>query len=227
MRLHILVEGAADEAFLKVWLPRFIPQHSFKIIPHQGKGRLSENPQAKPNPVRRGLLDQLPAKLRAYEKSLNPKTDRVLVLIDSDEEPCQQLKKRLLRLLKRCAPNLVALVRVAVEEMEAFYLGDRAAVKRSFPRARLGRLTGYTQDSVCGTWELFREVIGAEHEDKPTWGEAMGAVLGVDWPRLGRNQSTSFRHLGAGILWLAGDRRDRSIAGGRGSTSGGTKGPRR
>ena len=70
MRLHILVEGQADEAFLKEWLPKLIPRHPFVVIPHQGKGRLSAEPKKRPNSKRRGLLDQLPAKLRAYGKSL-------------------------------------------------------------------------------------------------------------------------------------------------------------
>ena len=45
MKLHILVEGPSEEAFLKEWLPRFLPRHPFIVITHQGKGRLSGDPK--------------------------------------------------------------------------------------------------------------------------------------------------------------------------------------
>lgn len=85
MRLHILVEGRAEEAFLKGWLPRLLPAHSFIIIPHQGKGSLPVNPKRRPDPKKRGLLDQLAAKLRAFGKTLKSETDRVVVLVDLDD----------------------------------------------------------------------------------------------------------------------------------------------
>src|SRR5437899_11225286 len=116
MRLHILVEGRAEEVFLTEWLPRFLPAHPFIIISHQGKGRLSANPKKKPDPKQRGLLDQLPAKLRAFGKTLNADTDRVVVLVDLDDQDCHDLKKRLKLLLKHCDPAPTVLFRIAIEE---------------------------------------------------------------------------------------------------------------
>lgn len=213
MRLHILVEGPSEEAFLNAWLPRFLPsRHSFQIVTHQGKGRLSGDLDGKPKPDQRGLLDQLPAKLRAYNKALNPDTDCVLVLVDADDEPCQQLKKRIIKALRHCAPGIAkaTLIRIAVEEIEAFYLGDRRALKLAFPKtAKLQKLNAYQQDSVCGTWERFQDVIGATFEDKVAWGEKIGEVLDTKWPSV--NESASFRHFCAGILWLAGEETDRLL----------------
>src|SRR5207245_5650551 len=105
MKLHILVEGRAEEAFLKGWLPRLVPAHSFIIIPHEGKGRLSGDPKKKPDPKQRGLLDQLPARLRAFGKALASYTDRVVVLVDLDDQECRDLKKRLRQLLNHCNPS--------------------------------------------------------------------------------------------------------------------------
>src|SRR5258708_38364111 len=116
MRLHFLVEGPGEVAFLNEWLPRFIPAHSFIIIPHQGKGRLSADPKKKPDPKQRGLLDQLPAKLRAFGKTLNPDTDRVVVLVDLDDQDCHDLKKRLKKAQKDCNPEPTVLFRIAIEE---------------------------------------------------------------------------------------------------------------
>ncbi|HEX3552835.1 MAG TPA: hypothetical protein VIA62_06365 [Thermoanaerobaculia bacterium] len=206
MRLHILVEGPSEAALLQGWLPRFLPpQHSFKVIQHRGKGRLSGDPEKPPDPKREGLLDQLPAKLRAYGRILNPATERVLVLVDLDQDDCGDLKARLLRVLDSCDPKPVVLFRIAIEETEAFYLGDPSSIRNAFPEAKLRRLKTYTQDSICGTWERFQEVIGARVEDKPGWAERMADWLGVVWKGPQANRSPSFCQFCKGLLWLAGE----------------------
>lgn len=205
MRLHVLVEGESEEALLKGWLPRFLPPgHSFNIIRHRGKGRLPRDP-VRDLGRREGLLDQLPAKLRAYGRSLDPATDRLLVLVDADDDPCSELKQRLLESLESCDPRPVVLFRLAIEETEAFYLGDPQAIRRAFPQAKLQRLKSYVQDSVCGTWELFQSVIGDPVEDKPGWAERMAPHLGTAWRGSDANRSPSFRQLCRGLLTLAGE----------------------
>ncbi|HKH49770.1 MAG TPA: DUF4276 family protein [Thermoanaerobaculia bacterium] len=206
MKLHVLVEGDSEEALLNVWLPRFLPPgHSFQVIRHRGKGKLSRGSLKVPDIRREGLLDQLPAKLRAYGKSLNPSTDRVLVLVDADDDPCSELKERLLETLEHCEPCPVVLFRLAIEETEAFYLGDPAAIRRAFPQARLQKMKAYVQDSVCGTWELFQRVIRDPVEDKVEWAERMAPHLGTEWQGRTANRSPSFRQLCRGLLTLAGE----------------------
>jgi hypothetical protein len=201
VRIFVLVEGPSETALLEALLPRLLPGHAFRVIEHQGKGKLRK----KAKPLQRGLLDQLQPKLRAYGRSLNPETDRVLVLVDADEEDCAVLKGRLTRALARINPRPTVLFRIAIEETEAFYLGDPVAIRAAFPSANLTRLSAYRQDSVCGTWELFREVIGAENEDKVVWAENMGPHLSLD--RTGRraNRSPSFHSFRSGCLQLAGE----------------------
>jgi hypothetical protein len=203
MRLHFLVEGPSETDFLNLWLPRFLPSgHSFKIYPHRGKGRLPMNPSGPPDPRQQGLLDQLPAKLRAWSKVLDSTTDRVVVLVDLDADDCVDLKQQLLALLDLCDPQLTVKFRLAIEELEAFYLSDRQALKQVFPRAKLYKMDAYRQDSICGTWELFQNVIGAENDDKRTWAQAMGPVLTTDWQA---NPSPSFRQFCRAVLLLAGE----------------------
>lgn len=206
MRLHVLVEGESEEALLQGWLRRFLPpSHSFVVLRHRGKGRLPRDPVKVPDIRREGLLDQLPAKLRAYGRELNPATDRVLVLVDADDDPCSDLKQRLLEVLESCDPRPVVLFRLAIEETEAFYLGDPAAIRKAFPQARLQRMKSYIQDSICGTWELFQRVIGDPVEDKVEWAERMAPHLGTDWQGKNANRSPSFRQLCRGLLSLAGE----------------------
>lgn len=206
MRLHILVEGPAEEALLRGWLPRFLPPgHDFRLIPHRGKGRLSRDPLQAPDLRRQGLLDQLPAKLRAYGRLLDPRTDRLLVLVDVDRDDCRELKGRLVEALASCDPKPYVLFRLAIEETESFYLGDPNSIKKAFPGAKLGKLRSYEPDSICGTWELFSEVVGAPSEDKVSWAESMAPHLGIVWKGKGANRSPSFRQLCQGLLHLSGE----------------------
>lgn len=200
-----MVEGPSEAAFLRGWFPRFLPRHALSVIQHRGKGRLSGDPASTPSPQREGLLDQLPAKLRAYGRALDPATDRVLVFLDLDEDDCGELKHRLLRVLDACDPKPVVLFRIAIEETEAFYLGDPQAIKKAFPQANLRRLKAYQQDSICGTWEVFRDVLGAQREDKVRWAERMGLHLGLVWRGGEANPSPSFQQFCKGLLVLAGE----------------------
>lgn len=213
MRLHILVEGPSEEAFLRQWLPRFLKSdHSFKIIVHRGKGKLPVDPNQPMKPLQQGLLDQLPAKLRAYGHSLDSSTDRVLVLVDQDDSDggdCRKFKARLVKLLRQIVPSPECLFRIAVEETEAFFLGDRQALKEAF-KPKLQLLDDYEQDSICGTWELFQRVIKATSEDKPAWAEKMGRVMTTEYEGKHANQSPSFQHFCRGLLFLAGEIQDRA-----------------
>lgn len=207
MRLHILVEGPSEKAFLDGWLPRFLPpQHTYKVIPHRGKGRIPQDPSLKPDPKRQGLLDQLPAKLRAFGKEFNPDVDRVVVLVDLDKDDCLDLKKSMVNLLEFCTPRPpTVLFRIAIEETEAFYLGDKAAIKRAFPKAKLHKIDSYNQDSICGTWELFQKVIDANSDDKVAWAERIGPHLTTQWSGSQANRSDSFRQFCKAILRLVGE----------------------
>ncbi len=200
MKLHILVEGPSEKKFLDIWLERIgLSKESFTVIQHCGKGKIPDDPSSKPNPKHQGLLDQLAAKLRAYGKS---DTAKVLVLVDSDNDNCHELKRRLTELLNYCDPKPFVLFRIAIEETEAFYLGDKKAIKRAFPKAQLDKMAGYVQDSICGTWELFQRVIGADRDDKTKWAEQMGKYMTTEWET---NQSPSFQHFCKAVLKLVGE----------------------
>jgi len=204
MRLHVLVEGESEKRFLRIWLRRFLPSHASEVHPHLGKGRLTPYRSRGIDAGREGLLDLLPAKLRAFGKALDPSTDRVLVLVDADRDDCRQLKDRLVQEIRRCEPAPAALVRIAVEELESFYLGDRRAVQAAYPNAKLKRLNHYQPDSICGAAELFRDLIGARRVDKVAWAEAMAPHLTAEGIGIA-NRSPSFRHFCRGILRLVGE----------------------
>ena len=143
-----------------------------------------------------------------FGKALNPDTDRVVVLVDLDEQDCHDLKKRLKKVVAHCDPPPTVLIRIAIEETEAFFLGDPKAIKEAFPKAKERRIKKYYhQDSICGTWEFLRDVIGepAESEDKVGWAKAIGRHLTVEWMGRKANKSPSFCIFCRGLLTICGE----------------------
>jgi len=190
MTIHVLVEGSSERAFLDGWLPRLRLTQPLSVHHHQGKGRLPTNLNAAPDPRKRGLLDQLPAKLRGYASSLNRVTDSILVLVDSDDDDVANLIAEIQAAANHCCPEIALQVCIAVEEMEAFYLADLAALRRGYPVHDAAMARAYEPDSICGTWELFGRVIGDDGGNKVAWAERMGAYVTTDGAR---SRSPSFR----------------------------------
>jgi hypothetical protein len=48
---------------------------------------------------------------------------------------------------------------LAIEEGEAWLLGDIPAVKQAYPKAKGAVLQTYENDSICGTWELLADAV--------------------------------------------------------------------
>ena len=132
--------------------------HSWRIHSYKGIGRLPKNLRGVPNPANRLLLDNLPSVLRGYGKGL-PDSSAVVVVVDSDDKDCIAFKKELLSVLNVCNPRPKTLFRIAIEEGEAWLLGDRGAIKSAYPNARDAALNDYVQDSICGTWEVLADAV--------------------------------------------------------------------
>ena len=215
MHLEVLVEDQSGSIALEVMLEKILGAsgggHSLKMHPYKGIGRLPKNLSGVTNPSDRILLDQLPRILRGYGKSL-PDSSAVMVVVDSDDKDCLKFKQELLNVLTACNPRPIALFRIAVEESEAWLLGDRAAVKTAYPNAKNSVLDSYVQDSICGTWEVLADAVhpgGSQRLKKLgypevgmakcEWAERIATHLDVD-----RNQSKSFQVFRDGVRNLAG-----------------------
>jgi hypothetical protein len=199
MTLHVLVEGPSELVFFERWGPRLLSGHPIRIHPHQGKGRLPGNLAERPAPKARGLLDQLPAKLRAFGAALDPSSDAVVVVVDADEDDAVDLRDKILDAARSCAPSLPFEASVATEETEAFYLGDLKALERAFPEADMKAARAFVPDSVGRTWERFGEIIRDGGGNKVAWAEAMGPVVTT---QPARSRSPSFKTLIARLLSL-------------------------
>ena len=163
MHFEFLVEGQCELTALSILMPKILgpykEPHTWKIHKHRGIGKFPVDPSQKPSPRDESLLHNLSSKLRAYGKE-DRKDLVVVVLVDLDDRPnCRVFKQELVHQLDFCKKKPNTLFRIAIEELEAWYLGDRNAIKQAYPNANFKVLDGYTQDSICGTWELFAQVV--------------------------------------------------------------------
>ena len=146
------------EAALSLLLPRLIKDRAtWRIIPYRGKHR---------------LLRELPSRLRAYARRLQSERHlRIVVLVDSDGQPCTELKERLKRAAEQAglvtksrqsAGGFAVLNRIVIQELEAWFLGDIDALKRAFPKVPsvLGKRRGYRDpDAIRNSWERLHQVL--------------------------------------------------------------------
>ena len=136
----------------------------------------------------------------------------VVVVVDSDDKDCIKFKQDLLDVLNRCDPRPNTLFRIAIEESEAWLLGDRAAVKAAYPNAKDAILNNYVQDSICGTWEILADAVhpsGSKElkklgyqiagKEKSYWAGSIAPKMDID-----NNKSKSFQVFRDGVRRLAG-----------------------
>ena len=158
MHIEFLVEEYSAEAALKNLLPSILSEETtFTIRPFSGK---------------QDLLFQLPKRLSGYRKWL-PEDWRIVVLVDRDRENCLALKAKLEDAARqadlatkssvRGQGQFKVVNRLAIEEMEAWYFGDPAALKQAYPRLpdTIGRKAPYRNpDAIAGgTWEALERIL--------------------------------------------------------------------
>ncbi len=213
MHIEILVEDSSGQTLLETLVPKILgaqgDPHTWRIHFYKGIGRIPKNLNAGGDPAKRILLDQLPKLLRGYGRT--PGIDAVVVVLDSDRRDCVDFLAELKALAAGCNPAPNTLFRIAVEEMEAWYFGDRQALLTAYPRAKADVLDRYQQDRVCETWERLADAIypggsaaikkagwPLPGQVKHEWAEKIGPLLEPD-----QNISPSFGKLRDGLRRLA------------------------
>lgn len=212
MHIEILVEDSSGEKLLEAVLPKLLGDygnpHTWNMHAYKGIGRIPRNLKGNADPAKRILLDQLPRLLQGYGRT--PGIDAVVVVLDTDKRNCADFLSELKVLAAGCNPAPNALFRLAIEEVEAWYLGDRQALESAYPRAKADVLSRYVQDSACDTWELLADAVypggsaaikkvgwPLPGQLKHEWAEKIGPLLEPD-----RNVSPSFGKLRDGLRRL-------------------------
>jgi hypothetical protein len=75
----------------------------------------------------------------------------VILICDLDAKCLKAFRKELFAILSACVPKPETRFCVAIEEGEAWFLGDIPALKKAYPKAKDAVLSTYVNDSICGT----------------------------------------------------------------------------
>ena len=208
MYFEILVEDASGKALLEQIVPKILgpkgKPNPYRIVNIQElKYRVMASlprKEARTLPWDIILAKTLSIQLRAYAKGLTRKNSVVVVVVDADSRHPELFREKLEEVFVANAPHLEGGIRLAVEEIEAWILGDLPAVRRAYPLVKEYILTSYEQESVCGTWEMLADAVfhgGSERltdigypligREKCRWAENIGQYMDVD-----ANRSPSF-----------------------------------
>ncbi|KGE51142.1 hypothetical protein WCN79_19675 [Xanthomonas axonopodis pv. vasculorum] len=175
MHIEVLVEDSSGAKVVSMLLPAVIGQHgephTWRIHPYKGIGRLPSGLSTNADPAKRALLNQLPRLLSGYGRT--PGVDAVVVVLDSDRRDCATFLADLKAVAQQCNPAPKTVFRLAIEEMESWFLGDKPAVLAAYPKARKEILSVYQQDSICGTWELLADAV---------YPGGSAAIIKAGWP---------------------------------------------
>lgn len=195
--LEILVEEPSAKAALDVLAPRLAPGWPVKVHAFNGKS---------------DLLGKLGQRLRGY--SSWPTPPLVVVLVDRDADDCVQLKQQLVKATReaglrphsRGGRGGSVLLRVAIEELEAWFLGDVPALCAAYPGVpgSVGTRAGLRDpDAIAGgTWEALERVLIKAGHHRGGLAKIRAATDIARHMDLDRNRSASFREFAHGVRSL-------------------------
>ena len=207
MHFEVLVEDASGKKALDILIPKIIGnRHTFCVTGYKGIGRIPRNMTSGTAARNRLLLDQLPRLLRGYGRAYagypanHPAA--VVLVCDLDEKCLKTFRQQLFTVLNACNPRPETRFCIAIEEGEAWLLGDVPAIRAAYPRLKDNVLSGYKNDSICGTWEVLADAVytggssalkkqlwWSVGREKSAWSERIAPLMDVD-----NNASPSFRY---------------------------------
>lgn len=174
-RVVFLLEEHSMKVLLDGLLPRLCPGLRFLCVPHEGKQDLEKS---------------IPRKLRAWREP----GVRFCVIRDNDCADCQTLKARLVELCEQGDRDDV-LVRIACQELEAWYFGAPDALAEAFGRESLRSIAAKARyrdpDAIAKPSVALGELV--PEFQKVSGARSLAEVLSRE------NGSPSFQALMAGL----------------------------
>jgi hypothetical protein len=203
MHIEFLVEDQSCENAMEILLPKLLRNSiTYRIHSYKGVGKLPKDLKPHTDAVKRILLDRLPRILQGYAKTQGF-CDLVIVICDLDDKDKSVFLFELNEMLDKCNQKPDTLFCLAIEELEAWYLGDLNAIRSAYPNAKNAILNVYINDAICGTWEKLADAVykGGSNElkklgwqrvgeEKSKWAKNISPYMDVD-----SNKSPSFMYL--------------------------------
>ena len=174
-------------------------KYTLKIRSFKGLGHIPKKEKSPKEARNKLLLNVLPGILRACGKSWRDHYEGIIfVICDLDKKPLKAFWQELQGILDGCNPAPNTRFCFAIEEGEAWLLGDIPAIKKAYPKAKDAVLNEYENDSICGTWEKLADAVykggasalsekGNPGMEKSRWAEEICPHMDVE-----KNRSPSF-----------------------------------
>ncbi|MCL2830444.1 MAG: DUF4276 family protein [Betaproteobacteria bacterium] len=198
IQLEVLVEEPSAEEALRHLLP--------KITRGRGRAKIL-NLGSKSR-----LLKVLPSRLAGYRKRIESGEHiRIVVLVDRDSDDCERLKRELERMAGDAGlptktspdPNghFRVLNRIVVEELESWFIGDPAALRKAFSSLpKIDPAVGiFRNPDNGGTWESLHRFLKKNGIYKSNFPKIDAARRIAPHMELAVNRSGSFRNFISGV----------------------------
>ncbi len=205
MYFQFLVEDKSTGELIDILMKKIAARHldiTYRCKSFKGLGGFTKRNTVKETRTGK-LLNDLATYLKGFDKSLRNIPAAIIVVLDNDDHDPSELLRSLRDVAEKNHILLDHTFCIAIEEIEAWLLGDFSAILTAYPAAKTQVLNTYVQDSICGTWEVLADAIypGGIHKfkkDCPTYVDR-GAYK-CEWARNigihmepGNNKSPSFQ----------------------------------
>lgn len=167
MRIEFLVEDISEKKLITEIMEKYISeiplyQIEYTILAYRGMGGFGKGPDAG-NIKSRRLLNDLPKRMKAIQsKFRGVENVSLFIVLDNDTRETEKFREQLTAIAIRENISMDYVFCIAIEEMEAWLLGDREAIQSAFPNMSdriASKYSGYVQDSICGTWEYLADIL--------------------------------------------------------------------
>lgn len=206
IHFELLVEDSSGKIAIEAILSKIEGDFTHRVKSYRGIGRIPPGLRPGSDAKKRILLDQIPRLAAGYGRAFAndpPEYKRVIIVVcDLDTRDKKSFLTEIRAAIDASQPSPFYYVCLAIEEGEAWLLGDRDAVLAAYPRANSAVLASYAYDSICGTWEKLADAIypGGSRQlkklhfseigkQKAMWAGQIGAQIDLN-----RNQSESFQY---------------------------------
>lgn len=162
--IEILIEDKSGGILVEQIMKKYVGDKkniTYKIHSFKGMGKIPLKVNKMSQIKSKRLLTDLPMYLNGMNLSLKnmPGKKAIFVIIDSDDEDCAKMKSSLLKMYQELGLSIQVFFCIAIEEMEAWLLGDSEALLMAYPTAKRPLLQKYVPDSIIGTWEYLADIV--------------------------------------------------------------------
>ncbi len=161
MHYQFLIEDQSSAILVGILMEKIResnPQITFDTKPFHGIGGFTKKNTIKETKTGK-LLNDLATYMKGFNKSLQHIKAALFIVLDNDDRDTEAFKLELESVAKQNNISIDHVFCIAIEEVEAWLLGDEKALIEAYPHYNSQALRSYVQDSICGTWETLANVV--------------------------------------------------------------------